>query len=131
MASAEELADFIREEVVKEVIPRMDVGIGDDRGNHGRIGQVFREEAQEKWNDVRKNFRTDSQLLSTEGRMNVNRELLLDFRTGWYNGVLYLDGPLGSAVNAGAVRDVVLVKDYVEHKEQKRQGDNCHDGRLW
>jgi len=35
MASPEELADFIGEEVVKEVIARRDFGIGDDRGNHG------------------------------------------------------------------------------------------------
>ena len=131
MASAEELADFVGEEVVKKVIPRMDVGIGDDRGNHGRIGQVFREEAQEKWNDVRKNFHTDSQLFPTKGRMNVSRELVLDFRSGWYNGVLRLDGLLGSAVNVGAVSDVVLVKDCVEHKEQQRQRDHCHDGGLW
>ena len=131
MASAEELANFIREEVVKEVIPRMDVGIGDDRGNHGRIRQVFREEAQEKWNDVRKNFHTNSQLFHTKRHMNVSRELVLDFRRGWYNGVLRMDGLLGSAVNVGALSDVVLVKDCVEHKEQQRQRDHCHDGGLW
>lgn len=116
MASAEELADFIGEEVVKEVIPRMDVGIGDDRGNHGRIRQVFREEAHEEWNDVRKNFDADCHLFPTEGRMNVSRELVLDFRSGWYYSVLHLAGLLGPAVNAGALRDVVLVKDCVEHK---------------
>lgn len=35
MVFVEEFVDFIGEEVVKEVILRMDVGIGDDCGNYG------------------------------------------------------------------------------------------------
>ena len=115
MASSEELADFIGEEIVKKVVSRMDIGVGGDRGDHGRIRQIFREEAQEKWNDVRKNFHTNSQLLSTERSSNISRELVRDVRGGWYNRVFHLDALLRFAL--GAVSDVVLVQDCVEHKE--------------